>query len=108
MNLIVLQPGERGRVHRHREQEEVYLVLSGELTLLSRTASAVLGRDELARVGPEDAPPARQPRAGAGCTCWRSAARASTGPRRPGVGVVGRGRRGRTPQDVPLPPDEPA
>ncbi len=34
MNLIVLQPGQRGRVHRHREQEEVFVVLRGTLTLL--------------------------------------------------------------------------
>src|SRR5262245_54441234 len=33
MNLIVLQPGQRGRIHRHTRQEEVYLVLEGQLTL---------------------------------------------------------------------------
>lgn len=33
MNLIVLQPGQAGRIHRHERQEEVYLVLEGELTL---------------------------------------------------------------------------
>jgi uncharacterized cupin superfamily protein len=27
MNQIVLQPGQRGRIHRHQRQEEVYLVL---------------------------------------------------------------------------------
>ena len=34
MNLIVLQPRQRGRIHAHRSQEEVYAVLEGELTLL--------------------------------------------------------------------------
>ena len=34
MNLVVLAPGERGRVHTHERQEEVYLVLDGTLTLL--------------------------------------------------------------------------
>ena len=33
LNQIVLGPGQRGRIHRHRRQEEVYLVLEGTLTL---------------------------------------------------------------------------
>lgn len=33
LNLIVLQPGQVGRIHRHEHQEEVYLVLEGELSL---------------------------------------------------------------------------
>jgi mannose-6-phosphate isomerase-like protein (cupin superfamily) len=33
MNLITMQPGERGRVHVHERQEEVYVVTEGELTL---------------------------------------------------------------------------
>jgi mannose-6-phosphate isomerase-like protein (cupin superfamily) len=36
MNLMLLQPGQQGRIHRHGRQEEVYLV-----------------RGELARVAPE-------------------------------------------------------
>src|SRR5919109_1578697 len=34
MNQIVLQPGQRGRIHRHLRQEEVYLVLEGSLALV--------------------------------------------------------------------------
>jgi quercetin dioxygenase-like cupin family protein len=34
LNQIVLASGERGRIHRHHHQEEVYLVLEGQLTLL--------------------------------------------------------------------------
>ncbi|MBI5105262.1 MAG: cupin domain-containing protein [Solirubrobacterales bacterium] len=33
INLITLQPRERGRIHAHERQEEVYVVLEGELTL---------------------------------------------------------------------------
>jgi mannose-6-phosphate isomerase-like protein (cupin superfamily) len=33
LNQITLQPRQRGRIHRHREQEEVYLVLRGSLTV---------------------------------------------------------------------------
>ena len=29
MNLILLKPGARGRIHKHEKQEEVYLVLEG-------------------------------------------------------------------------------
>jgi uncharacterized cupin superfamily protein len=55
MNLITLQPRERGRVHSHREQEEVYLVLQGELTLILEDGEEhVLGRGHLARVGPAE------------------------------------------------------
>src|ERR1019366_10312151 len=52
MNLIVLQPGQRGRIHAHGHQEEVYLVLDGELTLLLEGVEHVLRRDQLVRVGP--------------------------------------------------------
>src|SRR5215204_68952 len=52
MNVIVLQPGQRGRIHRHERQEEVYLVLEGELTLVVEGAEHVLGADRVARVGP--------------------------------------------------------
>jgi uncharacterized cupin superfamily protein len=52
MNLIVLAPGQRGRIHAHERQEEVYVVLEGELTLLVEGGEHVLGRDRLVRVGP--------------------------------------------------------
>ncbi|HZU39919.1 MAG TPA: cupin domain-containing protein [Solirubrobacteraceae bacterium] len=52
MNQIVLQPGERGRIHRHREQEEVYLVLEGSLSLFVEGTEHELEAGELARVGP--------------------------------------------------------
>ncbi|HEY7630194.1 MAG TPA: cupin domain-containing protein [Thermoleophilaceae bacterium] len=52
MNLITLQPRERGRVHRHEQQEEVYVVLQGELTLILEDGEEhVLGRGKLVRVG---------------------------------------------------------
>jgi uncharacterized cupin superfamily protein len=53
LNEIVFAPGQRGRIHRHREQEEVYLVLEGTLTLVIEGAEEVLERGELIRVGPE-------------------------------------------------------
>lgn len=52
MNLITLRPGQRGRVHVHERQEEVFLVLEGELTLIVEGAEHVLARSRLVRVGP--------------------------------------------------------
>ncbi|MBV8710612.1 MAG: cupin domain-containing protein [Solirubrobacterales bacterium] len=52
MNQIVLQPGQRGRIHRHRHQEEVYLVLEGTLTLLLEDEPTELGEGEVVRVAP--------------------------------------------------------
>ena len=53
MNQLVLEPRQRGRIHRHRRQEEVYLVLEGTLTLVVEGEEQALERGELARVGPE-------------------------------------------------------
>jgi uncharacterized cupin superfamily protein len=54
VNLILLRPGQRGRIHRHRYQEEVYLVWEGELTLIiDGEERPVLRRGEAVRVGPE-------------------------------------------------------
>jgi uncharacterized cupin superfamily protein len=52
MNLIVLQPRQRLRIHAHERQEEVYLVLEGELTLIIEGAEHMLGADRVARVAP--------------------------------------------------------
>jgi uncharacterized cupin superfamily protein len=53
LNLIRLRPGQRGRIHRHRRQEEVYVVLAGRLTLVLQDEQHELGPHELARVAPD-------------------------------------------------------
>lgn len=53
MNLIVLRPGERGRIHHHREQEEVYVVLEGTLSLGIEGKERDMGVGEAVRVAPE-------------------------------------------------------
>lgn len=53
MNLILLEPGARGRIHAHERQEEVYLVLEGTLSLSVEGEERDLSRGELARVAPE-------------------------------------------------------
>lgn len=52
LNQIVLAPGERGRIHRHHNQEEVYIVLEGQLTLLVEREPHQLSPGELVRVAP--------------------------------------------------------
>ncbi len=53
INVIALGPRERGRVHAHEHQEEVYLVLDGELTLVLADGETTLAAGELARVPPD-------------------------------------------------------
>jgi uncharacterized cupin superfamily protein len=52
LNLVTLRRGEGSRIHRHREQEELYLVLEGELTLQLEDDELCLGELELVRVAP--------------------------------------------------------
>src|SRR5215208_5294220 len=52
LNLIRLRPGQRGRIHRHKRQEEVYVVLEGMLTLGVEGEERELARGSLARVAP--------------------------------------------------------
>ncbi len=53
LNQLVLQPGQRGRIHRHERQEEVYLVLEGHLALLIEGEEQQLSTGELIRVAPQ-------------------------------------------------------
>ena len=52
LNQLLLRPGERGRIHRHERQEEVYLVLSGRLTVEIEGERQDLEAGELIRVAP--------------------------------------------------------
>jgi len=52
LNQIVLHAGQRGRIHAHERQEEVYLVLEGTLSLFVEGEEATLERGELMRVAP--------------------------------------------------------
>lgn len=52
LNQIVLRPGERGRIHAHEHQEEVYVVLRGTLTVELEGEPRDLAADEAIRVAP--------------------------------------------------------
>jgi uncharacterized cupin superfamily protein len=50
INLLLFEPRQRARIHTHEHQEEVYIVLSGELTLVVEGSEHVLGLRHAARV----------------------------------------------------------
>ncbi len=53
INHMTLRPGERGRIHTHAHQEEVYLVLGGTLTLETPEGVTDIPEGGLARVAPD-------------------------------------------------------
>jgi uncharacterized cupin superfamily protein len=108
INLITLQPRERGRVHAHEHQEEVYLVLQGELTLVLEDGEHSVKRSGLVRV-PADV---RRQLVNRGSDRLVLVALGGAGEH---VGRDGRaweswdeGGPGRPPQEVPLPDDLPS
>jgi mannose-6-phosphate isomerase-like protein (cupin superfamily) len=106
INEMLLQPGQRGRIHRHLRQEEVYLVLQGTLTLVVEREERAFGVDELVRVAPH----ARRQLVNRGSETLVMLALGGDGEH---VGRDGEAfaswdeREGRPPQDVPLPDDLP-
>lgn len=107
INAITLRPRQRGRVHVHERQEEVYLVLEGELTLIVEGEEHVLGVGDLARVPA----PTRRQLVNAGPDPTRVLALGAHGEHegRDGRAWAGweEGGEGRPPQEVPPPDDLP-
>jgi uncharacterized cupin superfamily protein len=52
LNQIVLEPGQRGRIHRHARQEEVYAVLEGQLSLFIEGEERMFTHGDVVRVAP--------------------------------------------------------
>jgi uncharacterized cupin superfamily protein len=52
INVITLTPRQRGRIHAHERQEEVFVVLEGELTIGIEGEERALGKGEAVRVAP--------------------------------------------------------
>jgi uncharacterized cupin superfamily protein len=104
LNLIRLRPGQRGRIHRHARQEEVYLVLEGTLSLAVEGEERELPRGSIARV----APGARRQLTNRG---GELLALLAIGGAEPHEGRDGEAftswdeQAGRPPQEVPLPDD---
>jgi mannose-6-phosphate isomerase-like protein (cupin superfamily) len=107
MNVITLRPRQRGRIHSHEVQEEVYLVLEGELTLGVDGDEETYGRNSVVRVGPG----VRRQLVNRGGATLLLLALGASGEH---VGRDGRAweswdedGEGRAPQEVPLPSDLP-
>ena len=48
----MLKPGQRGRIHVHERQEEVFVVIDGRLTLVTGGEERDLEQGELVRIAP--------------------------------------------------------
>jgi uncharacterized cupin superfamily protein len=107
MNLILLEPGQRSRIHRHEHQEEVYLVLEGTLTLFIEGEERTLERWDLGRVGPDVRRQLLNKGPGRLALLALGSANAHDG--RDGRAYLSWDEtgKGQSPQDVPLPEDLP-
>jgi len=106
LNLMVLAPGQRGRIHSHERQEEVYVVLEGELTLAVAGEERTLPRGDAARVAPDVRRQLSNRRPERCVLLAIGGAARHEG--RDGVAFESwDAAEGRPPQEVPLPPDLP-
>jgi uncharacterized cupin superfamily protein len=106
LNLILLDPRQRGRIHQHERQEEVYVVLEGELTLIVDGEDHTLGRGEAARVAPD----VRRQLVNRGDERMVLLAMGGAEPHEGRDGIAyesWEATEGRSPQEVPLPEDLP-
>jgi uncharacterized cupin superfamily protein len=108
INLLVMEPGQRGRIHAHEQQEEVYVVLDGQLTLVVEGDDGrVLGPREIVRVGHS----VRRQLVNAGDERLVILALGAAGAHISRDGIAWESwdeeGPGRQPKDVPLPPDLP-
>ena len=106
LNVLIFKPRQRGRIHRHREQEEVYIVLRGTLTVALEGEELDVSEGEALRVAPE----VRRQLVNRGEVPVVLVALGGAGDH---VGRDGEAfedwddERGRPPQEVPLPDDLP-
>ena len=107
LNLIVLKPGQRGRIHVHERQEEVFVVIEGRLTLVTGGEERDLEQGELVRIAPHVR---RQLlNRGPGNVAVLAIGSANPHDGRDGVAFAAwEDTDGRTPQETPLPEDLPA
>jgi uncharacterized cupin superfamily protein len=104
LNLLRFRPGQRGRIHRHERQEEVYVVLEGTLSLAIEGEERELPRGSVIRV----APGVRRQLTNRGSDLLVLLAVGGTGPHEGRDGVAYGDwdeTEGRPPPEVPLPPD---
>ena len=101
INLLRLRPGQRGRIHRHARQEEVYVVLEGTLALAVEGEELEVPRGSAVRV----APAVRRQLGNRGGELLVVLALGGGAPHEGRDGEAFDETEGRPPQEVPLPPD---
>ncbi len=106
MNQMTLKPGQRGRIHRHHRQDEVYFVLRGTLTLFIERGELELGAGELAKV-PASVRRQLANRAATPCTLVAIGAAGAHEGRDAEAFADWTETEGRPPQEVELPDDLP-
>ncbi len=103
LNLLLLEPGQGSRIHRHERQEEAYVVLAGTLTLeLDGGEVHTLTYGDVARVAPD----VRRQLSNRGAERLALLAMGGAEPHegRDGVAYLGwDDTEGKAPKDVPLP-----
>jgi uncharacterized cupin superfamily protein len=105
INLITLEPRQRMRVHVHERQEEVYVVVEGELTLIVEEVGHRLPRGTLARVAPEQRRQLTNPSGERVVVLCLGGSGAHRSRDALAWGSWDEEGEGRPPQEVPLPPD---
>lgn len=107
LNFMHLAPGQRGRIHSHERQEEVFVVLHGTLTLeVAGGERHELPRGAVARVAPDVR--RRLSNRGDGPVRFLAIGGAGTHEGRDGIAYEDwEAQDGRPPADVPLPEDLP-
>jgi uncharacterized cupin superfamily protein len=106
LNQLTLQPGQRGRIHRHARQNEVYVVLRGKLSLLVEGEELELGEGELAHV-PANVRRQLGNRSAAPCTLLAIGAAGEHEGRDAEAFTDWSESAGKPPQEVPVPDDVP-
>ena len=104
INQMNLAPGQRGRIHRHREQEEVYVVLQGTLTLIVEEESHEFSPHDVVRV-PASVRRQLVNRGAEVCTLIALGGSGEHAGRDGEAFARWEDQEGRPPQDVPLPDD---
>ena len=105
LNVVTLTPGQRMRIHRHTHQEEVYVVLAGTLTLAVERENRALGVGEVARVAPEVRRQLVNLDREKDCVVLAIGGHGEHASRDAEAFETWEDSSGRSPQEVPLPPD---
>ena len=108
INSITLTPRQRLRVHLHERQEEVYLVIEGELALIIEGEEHILGVGDLARVAPQARRQLTNPSAARTVVLALGAYGEHEGRDGRAWSDWDEQGEGRSPQEVPLPEDLPS